>query len=96
MTKGQFTSGGDFATTPARVGAGDVRFSRSWSGPWELQLTCPVKRQRFDTPKLSTPPPRTYRAWVPGDAQEIRKTSKVASSRKFPPQKAVTCCMMAR
>ena len=31
-----------------------------------------------------------------GVAQVIRKTSKVASSRKFPPQKAVTCCIMAR
>lgn len=31
-----------------------------------------------------------------GVAQVIRKTSKVASSRKFPPQKAVTCCMMTR
>jgi hypothetical protein len=33
---------------------------------------------------------------VPSVAQEIRRTSKVASSRKFPAQKAVTCCMMAR
>ena len=55
-----------------------------------------VQQQRLDTPKLALLPPGRISAWVPGVAQEIRRTSKVASSRKFPPQKAVTCCMMAR
>jgi hypothetical protein len=41
-------------------------------------------------------PPLRIGVWVRGVAQEIRRTSKVASSRKFPPQKAVTCCIMAR
>jgi hypothetical protein len=54
------------------------------------------KQQRLETTKLMRDGSGRIKVGIRGLAQEIRRTSKVASSRKFPPQKAVTCCMMAR